>query len=58
MKIMRKLQITGLTICILLMLVSVIAGLFMVINFELALTYVIIFGLDAALFYVFMRKGN
>ena len=55
---MRKLQITGLTISILLMLVSVIAGLFMVINFELAVTYVIIFGLDAALFYVFMRKGD
>lgn len=58
---MRKLQITGLTICVLLMLVSVIAGLFMVINFELALTYVIIFGLDAAIaamFYVSMRKGD
>lgn len=55
---MRKLQITGLTISILLMLVSVIAGLFMVINFELAVTYVITFGLDASLFYVFMRKGN
>ncbi|SPE67865.1 hypothetical protein [Leuconostoc mesenteroides] len=55
---MRKLQITGLTICVLLMIVSVIAGLFMVINFELALTYVIISGLDAAMFYVFMRKGD
>ncbi|WJM73884.1 hypothetical protein [Leuconostoc mesenteroides] len=55
---MRKLQITGLTISILLMLVSVIAGVFMVINFELALTYVIIFGLDAAMFYVFIRKGD
>lgn len=58
MKIMRKLQITGLTICVLLMLVSVIAGFFMVINFELALTRVIIFGLDAAMFYVFMRNGD
>lgn len=55
---MRKLQITGLTICVLLMLVSVIAGFFMVINFELALTRVIIFGLDAAMFYVFMRNGD
>ena len=55
---MRKLQITGLTISILLMLVSVIAGLFMIINFELAVTYVIIFGLDAALLHVFMRKGG
>ena len=55
---MRKLQNTGLTICVLLMLISVIAGLFMVINFELAVTYVIISGLDAAVFYVFMRKGD
>ncbi|MCM6832922.1 hypothetical protein NE282_03180 [Leuconostoc mesenteroides] len=55
---MRKLQITGLTISILLMLISVIVGLFMVINFELAVTYVIIFGLDVAMFYVFMRKGD
>lgn len=55
---MRKLQITGLTISILLMLISVIVGLFIVINFELAVTYVIIFGLDAAMFYVFMRKGD